>query len=362
MALTPLENPDGVFCTPSSDAIPNTSNSFLTGLIGYSCSYIPVELLSLTGFKPYRLIHGDITLSNVGENFVRVDACPLIKSNIGYVMQNRTNFTALIGSTGCDMARRMFEVLAEMTDIPAYVFNNPRTDNLQMFNNEIDQLIQYLNKFTGTTFSNELIKNEIEHWESAREKLRSLKKKRQATPSLVSTTTLHKAVINYYQGNIEQIKIDINEESSYKPRVFLIGSPVPYEASQILELIENRLRIVGDFNCGISRFLNIKIKEKTLDGIKEAYYNQPDCIFKRPNRKFYEWVNNQIKEVNCTGIIAWILDYCDNYDFELKRMEKTLHLPILKLKSDFSYQNFSQLKTRIDAFIEMLSHTRSSIL
>jgi benzoyl-CoA reductase/2-hydroxyglutaryl-CoA dehydratase subunit BcrC/BadD/HgdB len=43
-------------------------------------------------------------------------------------------------------------------------------------------------------------------------------------------------------------------------------------------------------------------------------------------------------------------------------MEKRFKLPILKLKSDFSFQNQSQMKVRIDAFIEVLASYRSGVV
>lgn len=322
-------------------------------MIGYTCSYIPVELLAATGLKPYRLLHGDIGLSKDGERLLRIDACPLVKSNIAYIIKNQDKFTALVGSTGCDMARRMFDIVDELTDIPVYVLNNPRTDNPKIFNDEIDWLVKELEHLSNRKLNDDLLRLEIERWENVREQYRTLNKKRAANPSLISTSDFHKAAINYYKGDVDA-QINITEKHSVNPRVYLIGSAITYEANQILELLEQELRIVGDFNCGISRFLNIEIKDKNLNGIKHAYYNQPPCIFKRPNHKFYEWTSSQLNKYACDGIIAWTLDYCDSYEFELKRMESRFGVPILRIRSDFSFQNLSQIKTRISAFREML--------
>lgn len=322
-------------------------------MIGYTCSYIPVELLAATGLKPYRLLHGDIGLSKDGERLLRIDACPLVKSNIAYIIKNQDKFTALVGSTGCDMARRMFDIVDELTDIPVYVLNNPRTDNPKIFNDEIDWLAKELEHLSNRKLNDDLLRLEIERWENVREQYRTLNKKRAANPSLISTSDFHKAAMNYYKGDVDA-QINITEKHSVNPRVYLIGSAITYGANQILELLEQELRIVGDFNCGISRFLNIEIKDKNLNGIKHAYYNQPPCIFKRPNHKFYEWTSSQLKKYACDGIIAWTLDYCDSYEFELKRMESRFGFPILRIRSDFSFQNLSQIKTRISAFREML--------
>ncbi len=293
---------------------------------------------------------------------VRVDACPLVKSNLGFIIENQKKFACIIGSTGCDMSRRMIEVIRFTTNIPVYIFNNPRTDNFEIFSNEIDMLIKELELFFCRRFDKSLIQQECEKFEKMRLVLRKFDVQRRANPSLLSTTSFQKIVIQYLRGNFSEIKSVTPEEISYKPRVYLLGSPVSYESGAIIELIEKRLRICGDFNCGLSRPLYIKIVEKTIEGLKQAYFKQTPCIFKRPNKGFYEWVDKDIKETKSTGIIAFVLDYCDNFDFEIAKMEKKFSLPILKLKSDFSLQNISQLQVRIDAFIEVLASYRGGIV
>lgn len=334
----------------------------LNKLIGYTCSYIPAELLSATGYKPYRLLHGSYDLSIEGEKALRIDACPLIRSNLGFLMRNQEKFKAIIVSTGCDMSRRLSDVLLELTDIPVFVFNNPRTDNFRIYSDEINQLVVELEILGKRKLDRIVLKNEIERYETARLNLGKLDMKRWTSPSTLSTTTLHKILSNFHQGNIEDINYAINDEPSIKPRVFLLGSPVSYETNSLLAMIENKLRIVGDFNCGLSRFLDIQIKEKNLDGIKTAYFQQPPCIFKRPNDKFYQQVKEKIKLTRATGIVVWVAEFCDNYDFEIITMEDCFELPLLKLKSDYLLENIGQLNTRIEAFVEMLGATRQSII
>jgi len=351
--LIPLETKHTGRSAPCEEMDPRNSDNSLTGKIGYTCSYTPVEIVSATGFRPYRLLHGDIGRSSAGEQYVRIDSCPLVRSNIRYLVENKDDFVAIVGSTGCDMARRMFEVVAYETKLPTFLFNNPRTDNQLMFNDEIDWLVQELKRFSGRDLSDQALAQEIDRWEGARSVFRGLDAKRRSRPSMVSTTRLHQAAMSYHQGEPDAAR-EVPEETSDRPRIYLIGSPISYESNSILSRIEEQLHIVGDFNCGISRFANLKIDEPNLNGIKNAYYNQPPCIFKRPNNKFYEWISTEIRSLNCVGVVAWTLDYCDSFEFELNRIERAIGLPMLRLKSDFSVQNLGQLKTRIGAFAEML--------
>ncbi len=322
-------------------------------LIGYTCSYVPVEILAATGHRPYRLLNADVRLAQAGEQHVRVDACPLVKSTLAYLSEHRSDFACVVGTSGCDMSRRMYDILAETTDLPVLLLDNPRTDRFAIYNDEIDWLIRELERILSLRITSEMIRREIVAWEDARTHFRTLDRKRMARPSSISTVEFHKAVMHYHKGEIDFPPF-VPEDVSDRPRVYLVGSTLPYEANPTLRLFEERLRIVGDFNCGVSRFLGVQVNEPTLADLKKAYFEQAPCILKRPNRRFYENVARAISSLDCRGIIAWTLDYCDPYEFELKRIETKLGLPVLRLRSDLSTQNLAPLRTRIEAFSEMI--------
>lgn len=334
MGLTPLETPN-------------------TGLIGYTCPYIPVEILSATKYRPYCLLHGNYDLMHKGTEYARIDACPMVRANIAYVIENEAKFTTLIGTTGCDMSRRMFDIISEHTNIPVFLLHMPRTDNQRMYSDEIDWLVKQLECLSGEKII-EKLPQEIELWEAARHSISSLDMKRISKPSTLLTSDFHTAAQYYYKGEVN-IPTTLSEKPSTKPRVYLVGSEISYESGDFLELLEADLSIAGDFICGLSTFLNISILKKNLSGIKKAYYNQPPCIYRRPNMIFYDHIAGQINERRCNGIIGFTLDYCDSYEFELKKMEERFRLPLLRIRADYSFQKINQLKTRITAFGEMLT-------
>ncbi len=328
--------------------------------IGYTCSYTPVEILSATGYQPYRLLHGTVDLARRSDDRLRIDACPLVKSNVSFILENRDRFAALVGTTGCDMARRMFDVLDHAAGIPLFLVNNPRTDNYKMYSDEIDWLVRELQHLSGKDINDLTLKPEIEVWENSRDRLRAIDAQRAGLPSRVSASEFKRYTEYYHTGRIQDIPQTVKIEPTDKPRVYLLGSPLVYEAGSLLELFESQLRIVGDFNCGLSRMLCLRVTDPCLDGLKQVYYRQPPCIFKRPNRAFYDWTARRVHELKCAGVVAYTLDYCDSYEFELKKIERILNLPLLKVRSDFSAQNLSQLKVRIEAFAEMIGASRGS--
>jgi len=327
-------------------------------LIGYTCPRVPVEILSATGHRPYCLLHGDYGLMQQGTRYVRIDACPLVRANIAYVLEHLDQFAALVGTTGCDMSRRMFDVISEHTDLPIFMMHVPRTDNPGIYYEEIDRLAGALTRFCERDIRRALVR-EIDTWESLRTMLRAIDGRRGLTPSHISTSRFHALVRSYYTGEINQIHDDAPDQISHQPRVFLIGSELSYESSDFLRLLESDLRIVGDFVCGLSTGINVSVQEHGIDGIKQAYYHVP-CIYQRPNDQFYEYVMNAIRRYACDGIVVYTLDYCDAYEFELHHMESVFDIPVLSLRTDYAQQKTSQLHTRIGAFTELLCSNKKN--
>ncbi len=59
------------------------------------------------------------------------------------------------------------------------------------------------------------------------------------------------------------------------------------------------------------------------------------------------------------GVVFHILKGQIEYDFELLRYEKIFEkagIPVFRLETDYQYQDIEQLRIRMEAFAEMLSH------
>jgi benzoyl-CoA reductase/2-hydroxyglutaryl-CoA dehydratase subunit BcrC/BadD/HgdB len=58
------------------------------------------------------------------------------------------------------------------------------------------------------------------------------------------------------------------------------------------------------------------------------------------------------------GVIFYIVRYCDTCELEgpdLKEYLNSLKLPVLMIEDDYSTSTMGQLRTRIQAFLEMIT-------
>ena len=63
------------------------------------------------------------------------------------------------------------------------------------------------------------------------------------------------------------------------------------------------------------------------------------------------------KEYKVDGVVHYNLQFCQTYANEGSKVEKTLAkegIPLLRLETDYSDEDAGQLRTRIDAFLEMI--------
>ena len=75
-----------------------------------------------------------------------------------------------------------------------------------------------------------------------------------------------------------------------------------------------------------------------------------------------ENITGMAKEFEGKGVIHYGLSFCTPYAVEAFKVEKTLHaagIPMLSIETDYSMEDVEQLKTRVEAFVEMV---RSGVL
>jgi len=64
------------------------------------------------------------------------------------------------------------------------------------------------------------------------------------------------------------------------------------------------------------------------------------------------------KEYNASGVVYNVLQYCHTYNIEAIKVDKALKkagVPMLKVETDYGSEDVEQIRTRVEAFTEMLS-------
>jgi benzoyl-CoA reductase/2-hydroxyglutaryl-CoA dehydratase subunit BcrC/BadD/HgdB len=98
-----------------------------------------------------------------------------------------------------------------------------------------------------------------------------------------------------------------------------------------------------------------------FNAIGERYLMASTCpcfTSKDGNEDRINWLLNKIKEWNIQGVIYYVHRGCMLYAMEYTRVKKVLdsiHVPVYYLDTEYTREDVGQLKTRVEAFLEMLS-------
>jgi benzoyl-CoA reductase/2-hydroxyglutaryl-CoA dehydratase subunit BcrC/BadD/HgdB len=72
-----------------------------------------------------------------------------------------------------------------------------------------------------------------------------------------------------------------------------------------------------------------------------------------------EHVVQMARELKADGVIHFALNFCQPYTIESFKVEKALQkaqIPMLAIETDYSMEDVEQLKTRVEAFVEMVKN------
>lgn len=161
-----------------------------------------------------------------------------------------------------------------------------------------------------------------------------------------------------------------DEDRGDKPRVFLSGSILPPGDTKLINIItELGGRIVGDdLWSGILPYINLDIKEVAVSNIALGYLNRTphgalpylDLESDRRLKKLKELV----AKTKADGVVYHTLRYCDPFSFkalETKQVLAVEDIPLLEIHTEYASSDTEGIRTRIEAFLELLEIGQYSI-
>jgi len=144
--------------------------------------------------------------------------------------------------------------------------------------------------------------------------------------------------------------------------------PVGIGSDKVVRLVEECGGSVVCFeSCGAYKKVEpvVEDADDPLRAIAERYLRIP-CSCMSPNRGRFELVSRLVGEFQADGVIDLTWLGCHTYNIESYSLKKYLQdrttVPFLQIETDYSESDTEQLKVRIEAFLEILSRQRRSVV
>lgn len=355
-------------------------------VIGSFCNFVPEELILASEAISLRHCAGFQDTILPAEEILPRNFCPLIKSVLGFSIKGDPLYEqsdVVVVPTTCDGKKKFCEIIAE--DKTTWVMEVPHTTETpqarELWLKEIKLLKKNLEELTGNRITRQSLRKAIELTNRKRSLIRRLYevRKRKAPPiwgrdSLLVTSVSHFDDQNRWIDKTEELCREIEALESgvcpeSAPRILLTGSPVFMPTWKIPIIIEDSGGIiVGDEICtGSKGFWDpVEVPHWTMEDMLLSLadrYLMNTCACFTPNTARLIRLQGFVKDFNVQGVFYHILQACHIYGVETRRIENALKsdgIPMLTIETDYSQEDVEQIRTRVEAFLEMIVARKKS--
>lgn len=357
-----------------------TAAALATGrpLVGVFCNFVPEELILAAGALPLRLDSGDAVAAAEAEEVFPTEACPAARASVGVLRREgplREALKLLIVPTPCDAKRKMahgFEF-----GIPSHALSLPADKGTEggrrAWLEEIRGLASVLGKLTGKPVTRHSLREAIESVNARQQVFREVLALRRETPPRLTGSELfavsQASFLGEPQSHTQAMRKLVGERTAGAPlapgrRVLLTGAPVLPGNDRLVEIVESTgLHIVADDLCsGTERLYHpVQPSEWTLSEMLLASAERAllpctcPCFTRDIDR-----VTRLLQlsdEYAVDGVIYHNLRGCVLFQFETRDVRDAFRergVPLLEISTDYGAQDAEQVRTRIQAFAEML--------
>ena len=353
-------------------------------VIGSFCVFVPEEIVRAADATLVGLCTGADFATDEVEKLLPRNTCSLIKSAFGFKLAKVCPYIEsadmIVGENTCDGKKKSYEIFNEL--VPnLYVMDIPQmksTEGRALLKAEYLRFKEAVEKLTGIPIDAARLKRGIEIVNNKRKAIHRLAGLRKTDPSPISglDALLANQVFFYddpvrFTDSVNKIcdelekRIEKGEGVFPKgtPRILLSGCPMAVPNWKLPWIIETSgAVIVGEESCVGERGTR-NLTDDSWDTVEELMetivdrYFQVDCAIFTPNPDRLNHVVEMFDDYDADGVIHFGLQFCQPYLMESMPVEKALeekNIPTLRIDTDYSMEDVGQLKTRVEAVVELI--------
>lgn len=357
-------------------------------MLGWICTYTPEEIFAALGLDSFRLYGKDDTKAL---SYFPVNFCPLARACFGEG-SGKSSLSGIVLTASCHALVHLADgfktvggrdLFVHLLDLPRVCEGHNRAA-VRFFSLSLRNLASELSTFYGVEWDEVRFRDAVEEHRQVRHLLRQLYQLQCEHPERVRAAGVLEAVRTasqekktvFYPVLLSMLKSLKGEEqpapgsraaaltlrvkrhgSPLGPRILVVGSPL---SAVYLDLVEELGgNIVGDDLCQGYRYSLPEIGDDPdpFKALACGYLSRVPCPRMLSGMKRMAYLRKRAAECQIDGIVFHALKFCDNslYGFPLIRvfMEKE-GIPVLYLETEYRDTGLEQVRTRVQAFLEML--------
>ena len=354
-------------------------------VVGVYCNYAPLELIKAMGATVAVLCAFSNKTIAKAEAVLPGNLCPLIKSSYGFVVTDTCPFYGLsdvvVAETTCDGKKKMYELIRDIK--PLHVMDLPHMPDESEAEQSWTRAIRKLQRFLETHLQRHAtdadIEEAIKETNRRNRKLHAIFEYLARRPSVMSWQELYDftflaqpatgqdmdPVLDAALAALERrVKKGIIYGSPDAPRILITGCPVSGDATKVFRIVEDVGGVVVAIDsCSGMKSYTDEIEEDTGDpvaALARRYLKIP-CACMTPNTRRLTELDRYIDRFAPDVVIDVILHACHGYNVESHKVAEHVagrNIPFLRIETDFSESDIGQIRTRVEAVLEMAGQDR----
>ncbi|HVN95112.1 MAG TPA: 2-hydroxyacyl-CoA dehydratase family protein [Syntrophorhabdaceae bacterium] len=352
-------------------------------IIGYLSALAPVEIMTAAKAVPVRL-KGDVSQPiTKADAYMETIVCPFVRNVFDSALKGNFNFLdGMVLPHQCDSIDRTSDVWNYSLKLPYWHFlNMPHvTDGPSVeFTKEILRIfIASLEKFLGTKITDQALAQAVKDHNENRRLMRGLYNLRRGDTPLITGVEMMKVLVAcmslpvtessaLIEGVTRQVKEREISPRGKVPRIMIVGDQLDDIA--VIDTIEKAgaALVMDDISIGSKVYWpDVDDTADPVSGLAERYLKKlkipttfvsEGANYRENLEARFGHLKQYIDDFNINGVILFTYKYCDPYGFDIpavKSFVESSGVPVLYLEDEYSTSTLPRIKTRIEAFMEMI--------
>lgn len=353
-------------------------------IIGWACNYLPEEIIHAAGMMPYRVSGGvgEIKME-AADSVLHIYSCSYTRTCLQRLISGDYDFLdGFLNCGTCDGMRRLgdaWESKSVGAKIPLpYSISVPHKFHEKaekLYAHEFLKLRGILEKVYDCKITDESLKASIKLYNHTRilmKRLYDLRKSDTPPVSGYEVQEVLNAAVAMPREEFNPLLEDLLKELETRPGIdgdrprLMINGSIMNNPGFIKGIEDLGANLVVDSLCNGSRYfwgeVNLDAFDNPIDALASYYLQKLPCPRVAPPEKRFEFINSLVKEFRVEGVISEIVRYCSIHIYDEPRVKARLEdigVPALTLEKEYTEDISGQVKTRVQAFIEMLRERRA---
>lgn len=344
-------------------------------VIGFICSYLPEEIIHAAGMLPYRISPTGCSETADADAYLSRLNCTFARGCLQFAMEGKFDFLdGLVGINPCDHIRRLWDLWRLKGGAPPYtrMLSLPhRTGEgaVKWYLEEVAGFKDSLEESFGVKITDEKLRASIRLYNKTRELVKSIYALRERQKPPISASDLLAvmvAVMHTPKELCNDLLAKLLSEleagpgiGDYKARLMVAGGEC--DNPEFMRVIEDLGGlVVADSLCFGSRYFSAPVPTEgdPLLSLVTAYLQRPLCAsMVGGQQERLDYILEQVKRYRVDGIIFQKLRWCDLWGgerFFVAQSLKKAGVPLLDVEREYWLSGAEQLKTRVQAFLEVI--------